>query len=65
MCRTLGFGWIERCTSVLPRMVLSGCILGLGLLASCAGADDGGQAQSFAAHINGSYTAAAVSTSTR
>jgi hypothetical protein len=46
-------------------MVLSGCILGLGLLACCAGADDGGQAQSFAAHINGSYTAAAVSTSTR
>ena len=41
------------------------CLLGLGLLASCEAADDSGQAQSFAAHINGSYTAAAVSTSTR
>jgi hypothetical protein len=39
--------------------------LGLALLAGCAGSDDGGQAQSFAAHINGSYTAAAVSTSSR
>jgi hypothetical protein len=42
-----------------------GWLVGLALLASCAGADDGGQAQSLAAHINGTYTAAAVSVSTR
>jgi hypothetical protein len=42
-----------------------GWLLGLVLLASCAGAEDGGQQQSFAAHLNGSYTAAAVSTSVR
>ncbi len=35
----------------------------LALLVSCAGTGDDGQAQSFAAHINGSYTAAAVTTS--
>jgi hypothetical protein len=49
MLRSCQFGWL----------------LALALLASCAGADDSGQAQSFAAHISGSYTAAVVSTSTR
>jgi hypothetical protein len=38
-------------------------LLALALLAACAGSADGGQAQSFAVHLNGSYTAAAVSTS--
>jgi hypothetical protein len=37
--------------------------MALAFLAACAGTEDGGQAQSFAAHLNGSYTAAAVSTS--
>ena len=40
-----------------------GWLIVLALLASCAENDDQGQAQSFAAHLNGSYTAAAVATS--
>jgi hypothetical protein len=44
----------------MPRSFRSGWLIGLALLASCSGPDDGGQAQSFAAHLNGSYTAGAV-----
>jgi hypothetical protein len=57
------FGWLDRCAACLLGFALLGCLLGLALLASCAGADDGGQPQSFAAHINGSYTAAVGSSS--
>jgi hypothetical protein len=38
-------------------------LIGLLLLAACAGPDDSGEPQSFAAHLNGSYTAGAVITS--
>jgi len=56
MPRSLQFARLCRCAA---------CLLGLALLAACAEADDTGQAQSFAAHLNGSYTAAAVATSVR
>jgi hypothetical protein len=56
MPRSLQFARLGRCAA---------CLLGLALLAACAEADDTGQAQSFAAHLNGSYTAAAVATSVR
>jgi uncharacterized lipoprotein YehR (DUF1307 family) len=55
VCPWFRLGWAVRCAA---------CCLGVALLAACAGADDSGQTQTFAAHINGSYTAAAVSTST-
>ncbi len=37
-------------------------LIGLALLAACAGPDDSGGPQSFSAHIDGSYTAGAVIT---
>ena len=62
MRNSSGFGWIDRFEACLLGAALLACLLGLALLASCAGNDDSGQAQSFNAHLNGSYTAAAVST---
>jgi hypothetical protein len=50
-------------TASLPHMFRFGLLVGLALLAACAGADDSGQPQSFAAHLNGSYTAGVVVTS--
>ncbi|MBW4021797.1 MAG: hypothetical protein HIU92_01440 [Proteobacteria bacterium] len=50
-----------------PSLCLLGlwvlCIAGLFGLASCAGADDSGDPQSFNAHLNGIYSSAAVATS--
>jgi hypothetical protein len=44
----------------MPRSFRFGWLMALALLASCAEAEDSGQPQSFAAHLNGSYTAGAV-----
>lgn len=44
----------------MPRSFRFGWLVGLALLASCTGAEDNGQPQSFAAHLNGSYTAGMV-----
>jgi hypothetical protein len=59
-----GLRWFERWPTCLLGAAFIACLMGLALLASCAGADDGGQAQSFNAHINGSYSFAAVTSST-
>ncbi len=61
-----GLRWFERSAACLLGAAFIACLMGLALLASCSGADDGGQAQSFNAHINGSYSGfAAVSSSPR
>jgi hypothetical protein len=60
-----GLRWVEGCATCLLGAAFIACLMGLALLASCSPPDDGGQAQSFNAHINGSYTFAAGSASVR
>ena len=61
MRRASGSGWIDRFEACLLGAAFFACLLSLALLASCAGNGEDSQAQSFNPHINGSYTAAAVS----
>jgi hypothetical protein len=63
MRRSSRFGWLDRSAAGLLGMAFIVCLLALGLLVSCAGADDSDQPQSHNAHLHGSYVAGAILTS--
>ena len=63
MRRSLQSRWIDCSVTCLLGSALLACLIGLVLLAACTGTEDSGGAQSFNAHLNGSYTAAAATAS--